>query len=111
MAWLLCRAGVGPPRARSGIGVLEAQALGIAPIALSPVTAAVVAEVPEGPEQRFRSWELKRGGQRLEASGSAVAEQGLQPGLQGQHLGGGLLADALDVGGTVGDVGDDSILG
>jgi hypothetical protein len=56
----------------SAADVLEAQAGGIAPIALSAATAVVVAEVPERP--------------------SAIAEQGLQPHLQGQHLGGGLLA-------------------
>ena len=72
--------------------MLEAQAGGIAPIALGPVTAAVVAEVPERPEEGFRTGEPERGGQLLEGSGVAIAEQGLQPHLQGQHLGGGLLA-------------------
>jgi hypothetical protein len=76
--------------------VLEAQAGGIAPIALGPVTAAVVAEVPERPEERFRTGEPERGGQLLEGSGAAIAEQGLQPHLQGQHLGGGLEAPQGD---------------
>jgi hypothetical protein len=76
----------------SAPNVLEAQTGGIAPITLGPVTAAVVAKVPERPEEGFRTGEPERGGQLIDGSGAAIAEQGLQPHLQGQHLGGGLLA-------------------